>query len=180
MRQDFLFESRQLGNKGGLLRDLRQCWWEASIKFIRQGFLWSFITWQSWLRLWEFFSLMPWKDSTWGRISKEHFVFSSDLQLNHFESGKRPNTKLLGKLAFQTLKFATDLWQIPHSTCWFLFFHLMFLIFPFCCQALRCLLPKIRSKPRSLLTIPNHIHLAFHRSNSRVVEFLHCVLSKHT
>ena len=115
---------------------------------------------------------MAWKDRTGGRISQEHVEFSSDSQLNHFEFGKPPNMKFLGKLAFQVLKFAKDLWQILRSTRRFLVLYLMFLIFSFCCQALRCLLPK-KSKPRPVLTIPNHVHLAFRRSNSRLAEFLH-------
>ena len=85
---------------------------------------------------------MAWKDRTRGRISQEHVEFSSDSQLNHFEFGKPPNMKFLGKLAFQVLKFAKDLWQILRSTRRFLVLYLMFLIFSFCCQALRCLLPK--------------------------------------
>ena len=85
---------------------------------------------------------MDWKDRTRGRISQEHVEFSSDSQLNHFEFGKPPNMKFLGKLAFQVLKFAKDLWQIIRSTRRFLVLYLMFLIFSFCCQALRCLLPK--------------------------------------
>ena len=116
---------------------------------------------------------MAWKDRTGGRISQEHVEFSSDSQLNHFEFGKPPNMKFLGKLAFQVLKFAKDLWQILRSTRRFLVLYLMFLIFSFCCQALRCLLPKNKRKPRPVLTIPNHVHLAFRRSNSRLAEFLH-------
>ena len=85
---------------------------------------------------------MAWKDRTGGRISQEHVEFSSDSQLNHFEFDKPPNMKFLGKLAFQVLKFAKDLWQIIRSTRRFLVLYLMFLIFSFCCQALRRLLPK--------------------------------------
>ena len=81
-------------------------------------------------------------DRTRGRISQEHAEFSSDSQQNHFEFGKPPSTKLLEKLAFQALKFAKDLWQILRSTRRFRVLHLMFLIFSFCCQALRCLSPK--------------------------------------
>ena len=66
------------------------------------------------------------------------------------------------------------------STLRFLVLHLMFLIFSFCFEALRCLLPKRKSRPRSDSTIQNHIHLAFCRSHSRLVEFLHLFLSKRT
>ena len=68
------------GNKGGLLGDLRQRWCEASTKFIRQGFLRSFITWQSWLRSWEFFPWCPGKIALEAAFPKSmlnfHWIYS--------------------------------------------------------------------------------------------------------
>ena len=82
--------------------------------------------------------------------------------------------KFLGKLAFQVLKFAKDLWQILRSTRRFLVLYLMFLIFFILLSSFKVLIAKKKkSKPLPVSTIPNHVHLAFRRSNSRLAEFLH-------
>ena len=52
--------------------------------------------------------------------------------------------------------------------------------FFFLLSSFEVLIAEKKSKPRSVSTIPNHIHLAFRRSNSRLLEFLHPLLSKHT
>ena len=40
-------------------------------------------------------------------------------------------------------------------------------------SSFKVLMAKKKSKPRPVLTIPSHVHLAFRRSNSRLAEFLH-------
>ena len=122
---------------------------------------------------------MIWKGKIRGHIAQGHVEFWLDLLQSRFSSDTPPNKKWLEKFACPAMQSVKDGLKILHSNRRrsLAYVRQMALPFSFCVQFRRCLLPKRKSRLRSVSTKFGHTRLSFHKSSSKHAQFHYFRLS---